>query len=150
MDRVKLNPLGKTYYFNEYCCYKCKTGICSLDKLTLDDIRNLQKVNKLCIRENSEEYCTDLARKILLYDYSPKVLLNLNSQCGHYSLSDGQHRTCIIARICQKGGEVKYEPYFSTQTGQCLHCLNKEHYLKLENSLNFLINYLEQKNINKL
>ena len=30
IDRVKLNPLGKTYYFNvnEYCCNKCKTGIC--------------------------------------------------------------------------------------------------------------------------
>ncbi len=86
MDRVKFNPLGKTYYFN---CNKCKTGICPLDKLTLEEIRNLQEINKYCIKENSEEYCTDWARKILVYDYSPKVWLILNTECGHYSLSDG-------------------------------------------------------------
>lgn len=140
MDRVKFNLLGKTYYFNfnEYCCNRCKTGICPLDKLTLEEIRNLQEINKYCIKENSEEYCTDLARKILVYDYSPKVWLIFNTECGHYSLSDGQHRTCIIARIYQKGGKVNFEPYFSTQASLCLHCLNKEHYIKLENNLNLL------------
>lgn len=152
MDRVKLNPLGKTYYFNfnEYSCYKCKTGTCPLDKLTLDEIRNLQEVDKFCIKENSEEYCTDLARKILVYDYSPKVWLNLNTVCGHYSLSDGQHRTCIIARLYQKGGNVNFEPYFSTQPSQCLHCLNKEHYTKLENSLNFFDKLFKTKKYKKI
>ena len=65
MDRVKLKPLGETYYFNfnEYCCNKCKTGICPLDNLTLDEIKNLQKVDKSYIKENSEEYCTESIKK---------------------------------------------------------------------------------------
>ena len=144
MDRVKLNPTGKTYYFNfnEYSCYKCKTGVCPLDALTLDEIKNLQKIDRYYIKEDSEEYCTDFARQILnfdnneFYDFSRTIWLYYNEQCGHYSV-EGQHRTCIIARIYKKGGKVKYEPHFSTQSGQCLHCLNKEHFIKLENSLKF-------------
>lgn len=56
MERVKLNPLGKTYYFNfnEYSCYKCKTGVCPLDNLTLDEIRNLQATDKFYIETNSQ------------------------------------------------------------------------------------------------
>lgn len=139
MERVKLNPLGKTYYFNfnEYSCYKCKTGLCPLDNMTLDEIRNLQATDKFYIDENSEEYCVDLARKMLIYDYSSGVLLYHNTECGHYSLNDGQHRTCIIARLYQKGSNVNFEPYFTTQPCRCSYCVRKEHYINLENNLKF-------------
>ena len=144
MDRVKLDPLVKTYYFkfDEYSCNKCKSGICPLDNLTLDEIRNLQKVDNSCMKENSAEYCTELARRILnfdndeFYDFTRSIWLYYNEKCGHYTV-EGQHRTCIIARIYQKGGNVKYRPHFTTQYWQCLHCIYKEHYTKLENSLNF-------------
>lgn len=50
---MKLNPLGKIYYFNfnEYSCYTCKTGVCPLDNLMLDEIKKLQAIDKFCIEK---------------------------------------------------------------------------------------------------
>lgn len=158
MERVKINPLGKIYYFNfnEYSCYKCKTGICPLDKLSIDEIKNLQKVDNFCIKENSEEYCTDLARKIITfdavidYDFTYSIWLYYNNECGHYSLGNGQHRTCIIARLYQKHADIKYIPHFISQGGKCLYCLNNEYYKNLENSLNFFDKVFKTKKYKKV
>ncbi|MCI8944611.1 MAG: hypothetical protein HFE33_02905 [Clostridia bacterium] len=152
MNKISLNPLGKVYYFNfnEFSCYKCKYGICPLENLTLDEIRKLPEIDKKYIEENSIDYCTDLARKILVYDYSPEVWLNLNTECGHYSLSDGQHRTCIIACLHQKGGKVKYEPYFNIQSCLCQYCSIKKYYIDLENSLNVFDKLFRTKKFKKV
>lgn len=44
------------YYFNikEYSCYKCKTGVCPLENLTLNEIKNLQAKDKFCIEKNQK------------------------------------------------------------------------------------------------
>ncbi len=45
MDRKTINPLGKTFYFNldEYSCCKLKAGICPLEVMTVEDLKNCLK-----------------------------------------------------------------------------------------------------------
>ena len=130
MGKIDFDPLGKTYYFNfsDHSCNMCATGRCPLDDLSIEDILELKKPEKSYIPEWSWEYCTDLAKKLLRYDYSPDIWMHYNTVCGHYSFSDGQHRTCIISRLYQKGKKLKFQPYLSENQCKCPQCDSVENY----------------------
>ena len=136
-DKTDFYPLGKTYYFNfnDYSCHKCLTGKCPLDELTIEEIEKLPKPEGAYIKEQSWEYCANLARKLLTYEDSPTIWMNFNKECGHYSFSDGQHRTCIIARLYQKGKKIKFQPFLSGNQCKCPQCDNIEYYAEIEKNL---------------
>lgn len=157
MDRKTINPLGKTFYFNldEYSCCKLKAGICPLEVMIVEEIKKLPKKKNFFIEENSWEYCSELAKRIIELDddencdFTHSIWLYYNEKCNHYSLADGQHRTCIIAQLYQKGVRVKYNPHFSKQNEKCRKCLYIDDALKLKKQVNFLDKLFKTKKYKK-
>ena len=156
MERTDFYPLNKTYYFNfnEHSCHKCATGKCPLDDLSIEEILAFEKPYKYYIEERAWEYCTNLAKNMLGYDYSSEIWMNYNQECGHYSFSDGQHRTCIIARLYQKGNKVKFQPQLSYNHCKCPQCDSIDYFSEKEKSLKLLDKifrtekYIEVRNFN--
>jgi len=136
MDIKGFNPRGKTFHFclDEYSCYRCKTGSCSLDNISLEDLKNISPSDH-AHRENSVEYCRGMAKLFLDHKFTSPATIFLNMKCGHYDFDDGQHRTCVAARILQKGGQILLNVDLAEQDCVCRDCLMKAHFREQENTL---------------
>lgn len=78
---------------DKYDCHYRKTLRCSLNKMKPCRCRTI-------VSDNDIRFCNNLAYEILTNGFkttASEVEIIKNS-CGHYSLDQGQHRTCICAR----------------------------------------------------
>lgn len=83
----KFDPRGKSFHFclDKYTCCRCKTGVCSLENISIEELKNsLSYVH--AIGESSIEYCRGMAKLFLDVEFSAPARIYLNRQCGHYSL----------------------------------------------------------------
>lgn len=136
MKSQGFDPRGKTFHFrlDQYTCYRCDTGVCSLENISLDEL----KKSVSCVHaigESSIEYCRGMAKLFLDDEFPAPARIHLNTQCEHYAFSDGQHRTCVVARMLQKGAEVVLNAEISEQDWICRDCLMKAHFAKIESSI---------------
>lgn len=139
MNEVDFDPRGKTFHFrlDKYTCYRCKKRNCSLDNISLDELKG----SSSCVHaydESSIEYCRGMAKLFLDNEFSAAATIYLNTQCGHYSFADGQHRTCVVARVLQKGGDVILKANITIQECMCRHCLLEAYYLEERNCLTWI------------
>lgn len=93
----KFRAKGKIFLFNlnEYCCYG-KKDKCYVEYDNLDITREPIQYNT-----GHKMHCVILAECFLrrgYEDWASCIYIQKNT-CGHYSVSDGQHRLCISARI---------------------------------------------------
>ncbi len=126
-NMIKFNPLGKYYNFllGEGVCYKIATGICPLQDKCLEELQIIAS-ERPC--RNEHNYCICLASAILNNTLSlnaHRVILYRYKACGHYSFSDGQHRTCVVAHILQKGGFIDFMVDCNEEDGNCPACRQK-------------------------
>jgi hypothetical protein len=122
----EFNPKGKKYYFTsctEDFCYKNRHGICSLD-LTEDKVRSVP--TEKYPGEDDVNYCRDIYKSILKDGQKYHVYINSN-KCGHYTFTDGQHRTCIASK---KGLKLRAEIYQGNEV--CEVCSREN---KIQNSI---------------
>lgn len=107
---------GKTFLFNlnEYCCYgkkdKCYVQMENLD-LTREPM-NYSTADKM--------HCVSLAECFLRrgYEdyYNDRVLIQKHI-CGHYSVSEGQHRLCLSSKI-----DIPIIVYEKKSNSLCIVC----------------------------
>lgn len=124
---IKFNPLEKYYNFllEKGNCYKIATGICPLQDKFLEE---LQIINSERPFRNEFNYCICLASAILndtLSHNVNRIILYQHKACGHYSFNNGQHRTCIVAHILQKGGLIDFFVDFKEDYDNCPNCRQK-------------------------
>lgn len=132
----EFDPRGKTFNFRlgQYTCYRCNTGVCSLEGISLEELKNSgSSVGNN--RQSSIEYCRGMAKLFLDGEFTSPARIHLNTRCGHYEFSDGQHRTCVVARILQKGAKVVLNAEITEQDYQCRGCFMKAHFKKEESSI---------------
>jgi hypothetical protein len=103
MEIQGFDPRGKTFNFrlDAYSCYKRKTGFCSLDNISIDELKNCSS----CVHVNGEstiEYCRGMAKLFLDHKFKTPADIYHDSICGHYCCDGGQHRTCVVAHLLKK------------------------------------------------
>lgn len=122
------NPLGKTYCFrlDAFSCYRCKTGVCSLDDIGLEELdNNCTKIYHEGLAERKD--CRDLARAFLGDGVDHAVEVFLKKGCGHYAFIDGQHRICVASKLLQSGKHVKlFAKNLPADEGKCTFCKKTE------------------------
>lgn len=136
MVLVNFDPRGKSFHFHldQYSCYRCSTGECSLENMSIDQLQNsLGCVH--AIGESSIEYCRGMAKLFMDDKFTSPAIIYLNRGCGHYSFSDGQHRTCVVARILRKGVTVTLNAEIIEQDCICRECLIREDFAKRESRM---------------
>ncbi|MRY42631.1 hypothetical protein GKD46_20825 [Parabacteroides distasonis] len=120
------DPRGKEFHFklDKYSCYRCQTGKCSLDNVTLDELYAFNVSNDLPA-ESSKDYCIGMAKLFLEGEFETPAFIYKDS-CGHYSIDDGQHRTCVVAHLLDKGASVVLNANVKEQDMACYMCGMKE------------------------
>ena len=108
-------PWGKTYCFNmdRHDCYYRKYRQCSLNKYEIS-LSGQKELN--C---SSPAFCLNLAGSLLENGFiqtADDVLVH-KKECGHYEISQGQHRVCICARL-QMPMKVLYQEDYE----KCVIC----------------------------
>lgn len=94
---TNFEPWEKTYCFrmDKHDCYLRRAGKCSLT------VHRILKGESEMFSHNSKNFCSTLARKILLNGFretADQVCVR-RKRCNHYVVSQGQHRICICARL---------------------------------------------------
>ncbi|OAA90733.1 hypothetical protein WY13_01037 [Clostridium ljungdahlii] len=138
------DPRDKMFHFvlDQYSCYRRKTGICSLDDITIQELFNCESYIGEC-NESSIKYCRGMAKLFLDNKFSTPADIYLNKKCGHYCCSGGQHRVCVVAHLLKKGAQVKLNANFTEQEGSCRYCLIQEDYAQKEKRLSILVRILK-------
>lgn len=122
---------GFCFQMDECDCFYCKTGTCSLD-LSSDErsyYKNLEGIadDESIARydwypENSVMYCYLLASDILANGYRNPCFRISGHSCGHYTVDQGQNRSCIAKR---KGILIPVEKSPRDFPLLCGHCESK-------------------------
>ncbi|EGT0692928.1 hypothetical protein QYZ59_16080 [Clostridium perfringens] len=155
-ERKVFDEKGKTFYFrlDQHTCCKCKSGICSLDEISLEElVMNYKIEENQSNPRNSTDYCRTIAGMILRGEFKEPAKIIFNKECGHYSFDDGQHRTCCISKLKDKGVYINKEVLLREEKGDCYYCgrlsiINKK--IKLFNEKNFLYRIRYKKKIKEL
>lgn len=136
MAVVNFDPRGKSFEFrlDQYTCYRCDSGECSLDDMSIEELQNSSNCVHI-IDESSIKYCRGMAKLFIDGEFTAPASIYLNRDCGHYSISDGQHRTCVVARILKKGAAVTLKANLIEQDCICRDCLMREDFAKRESQL---------------
>jgi hypothetical protein len=106
----------KIIFFNlgRYDCYRLDKGKCSIHL----DAKG-HKDNSISCKECDYRYCISLAHSLtekgVTNNLSP-VRITKNS-CGHYAITDGQHRLCSAANV-----NIKLDVYVQEFEGECRVC----------------------------
>ncbi len=149
MKVINFNPLGKTFNFRltENTCSRCKLGECPLDLKSVPEIEKFE-YNGDYIKRGSAEYCLDLGKKILNHTLNTvsKIQVYYYKDCNHYDFNDGQHRTCVVARLMQKNIKLELPVKYYEAKGECPYCKNKEKSLNFNNNFGQYIRHLERTN----
>jgi len=122
IDNVEVKGKSFNVKLDVYTCFYKAHGICSLD-LSEEDVSKYPDFNKSGVL-----HCRSLYENIKDNGVKFPVLLS-SHKCGHYGISDGQHRICICGR---KG--IKLPVYLdNNDIYKCRYCLIKEKgYLSIE------------------
>ena len=136
MALVNFDPRGKSFEFrlDQYSCYRCSTGECSLENMSIEALQNSSDCVGV-IGESSITYCRGMAKLFLDGEFTAPARIYLNRDCGHYSISDGQHRTCVVAMILNKGAVVTLNAEIIEQDCICRECFMREDFAKRESQL---------------
>ena len=123
MEVKNFNPRGKHFHFrlNEYSCYKCKYEMCSLDGLSLKDIKEYELTTIRTLQESNKEYCIGIAKLFLQGEFKNPLAVSKNI-CGHYSLGDGQHRVCVVAHLMDKNADIELKAIIKEENIKCYYC----------------------------
>lgn len=100
---VIIDPAKVSFCFSysEYDCYKLSTGRCTFELSDEEYKREEAHCKSVWYAENRVGYCRDLL-DIMREDEaftSSTQIRGLQFSCGHISLTDGQHRSCISKMI---------------------------------------------------
>lgn len=123
------NPVNKTCYFrlDKYSCYMRAHGVCSLNGISIQDLMK-QDTKQLC-RENSIDYCRNIAKILMTTGFCSDVLAYYCTDCDHFEFADGQHRVCVTAKLSRKGFNVRLNTVLKVNEGtKCRWCLMQEKY----------------------
>ena len=102
-ENVSIKPANVSFCFSysELDCYKLSTGKCTFELSDEEYHEEESKCKSVWYAENRVGYCRDL-----LYIMKEEKAFTSSSQirgtqfsCGHISLTDGQHRSCISKMI---------------------------------------------------
>lgn len=131
----KFDPRGKEFHFklDKYSCYRCKEGNCSLKNISLDELKEYNS-SGVIPPESSKEYCIGMAKLFLEGEFETPAVIYKQS-CGHYSFSDGQHRTCVVAHLLEKDANVILKADVIEQNILCYVCVMKEKIRSRESKL---------------
>lgn len=96
---LDFKPRGKAFvfYLTKDTCDKIRTGKCRVEEIAQykDNLEEFEKYS-------DDSKCTSLAYSMLKdgfhCNHGSRILL-VKFQCGHYSFSNGQHRTCLAAKL---------------------------------------------------
>lgn len=108
--------------------------MCSLENTSIDELRSISN-NFGSINRNSISYCQGIAKLFLDNKFIDPVKIYMNRDCGHYSFSDGQHRTCVVARILRKGAIVTLKAEIHELNCICGKCSTKMNLAERESSI---------------
>ena len=134
MEKTKFNPTNHSYAFRlKGSCYALKSGgVCSLN-LTSEEVKleyEKERTDKQNIyKEESVLYCRELAEFLIEIDYyndaskDPFPITIHQNYCGHFTFSDGQHRTCIAKHLTIDSIEVEYH---DNENFKCAVCSKRE------------------------
>lgn len=121
------NPKGKTFAFklSKYDCYRLDKGKCSIQ---LDNTEHRDNANSSPFKKECDyQYCVSLVHSLkekgITNNLSP-VRITENS-CGHYEITDGQHRLCSAANA-----NIKLDVYVQEFDGVCSVCYWKKKSIK--------------------
>ncbi|MBU3102045.1 MULTISPECIES: hypothetical protein [Clostridium] len=135
------DPKNKKYYFNncyENFCYKTRHGICSLD-LTEGEIKSIpMEVHPM---KDNVNYCRDIYKSIIKNRQQYPVYISSN-KCDHYTVKDGQYRTCIASK---KG--LKLKAQVSQNDRICSVCYREN---RIKNSINDMENRVKKSTFRKV
>lgn len=103
MDRTTIiRPAKMVFAFrlSKYDCYRKRTGKCSLllspDQYQKELIK--EEPNSERYGECSVKYCVELRNSLIAHGNLSEIRLCC-STCGHWNISDGQHRLCIYKTL---------------------------------------------------
>lgn len=135
MESKEFNPKGKEFILklNDHSCYECKCGNCSLEDLTLEDIKKYEP--PICIPpESDKEYCIGIAKLLLQGELKSSLSVSKYS-CGHYSIGDGQHRVCAAAHLMDKDVAMELNATIEYEKLKCYYCGMMEKYNNMASSI---------------
>ena len=100
---VIIDPAKVSFCFSysEYDCYKLSTGRCTFELSDEEYRQEEAQCKSVWYVENRVDYCRDLL-SIMKEDEaftSSTQIRGMQFSCGHISLTDGQHRSCISKMI---------------------------------------------------
>lgn len=149
MDIQVFDPREKIFEFNLdiYSCYRCYTGECSLENISIEEIESYSSTYINAVA--SIEYCREMAKLFLNNKFTAPAIIYYNEKCSHYSFSDGQHRTCVVAHLLRKGARVNLNATITNQKCLCKNCLLTNKYIEEENSFNFIDRYFKTRKYKK-
>lgn len=128
MEVISFEPRGKEYSFrlDKYSCYECKTGNCSLNDVSLEEIKNYE-FSRSILGESNKEYCIRIA-KLFLQGKRKDILTVSRCICGHYSLDGGQHRLCVAAHLLNKSYNIELNVIIRDDNTKCCYCGMNDEY----------------------
>lgn len=145
------NPRNKKFHFklSKYDCYKQKSGVCSLDNITIEELLKFDSKGSE-YGESRIQYCRGMAKLFLENKFKAPADIYLNIKCGHYSCSGGQHRTCVVAHLLKKGVSVKLNVNLCENNSVCRYCLMQEEFTKRYKELSLLQKLMKTNNYKRL
>lgn len=98
-ENICIDPSNVSFCFSysELDCYKLSTGKCTFELTDEEYHEEESKCKAIWYSENRVGYCRDLLKIMKennAFTSSTQIRGTMFS-CGHISLSDGQHRSCI-------------------------------------------------------
>ncbi|MCI9976410.1 hypothetical protein JY742_09780 [Clostridioides difficile] len=130
-----------------YNCYRLKNKSCSLNNMTIDELRT----NKIQIKDDGDiNYCRNIAKSFLNSEDAELVLLKFYTACGHYAFTDGQHRTCVASKLLNLGANINLNAKCEEQNDVCLYCGRKNKVNEEEKNLSYFDKLFETKKYDHL
>ncbi|SDP31150.1 hypothetical protein SAMN04487897_1782 [Paenibacillus sp. yr247] len=95
MKEESFDPTQHKFCYNltKDTCFQVKTGICSLNLTEAEIHKYSSAENDETSVRGSVNYCVNLFSDLKQNGFKKPIQVASNP-CGHYSFTDGQHRTC--------------------------------------------------------
>lgn len=117
------NPLNKVYLykFASDNCYFRDKGYCIIEMMSNDELLDY-KVESLISFHRECNYCLWLAKCFLFNTINKPAWIYRSNACNHYVFDDGQHRTCVYARLIKRGFNIKLPVEYFEFDSRCKYC----------------------------
>lgn len=116
-------PLNRTYLFKFASdnCFYCKNGYCIIDKMTNEEIINFNVESTISYHRECD-YCLWLAKSFLANAVDKPAWIYKSTTCNHHVFDDGQHRTCVFARLKKRGFDIRFPVEYYESNYRCKYC----------------------------